>query len=114
MPVPPISISAATITSQAMPTEMRMPVMMVGAAAGRITSRAVRSRDTSSVRATFSQSCRTAPTPNAVFTSIGQSEQMKITKMAEVSASLMVYSANGIQASGEIGLSTWMNGSKAR
>jgi hypothetical protein len=37
MPVPPTSISAATITSQAMPIEMRMPVRIVGAAAGRIT-----------------------------------------------------------------------------
>ncbi|KAG1273981.1 hypothetical protein G6F64_015229 [Rhizopus arrhizus] len=90
MPAPPISISAATMTSQAMPTEMRMPVMMVGAAAGRITCRAVRRRDTSSVRATFSQSCRTAPTPKAVFTSMGHNEQMKMTKMADVSASLMV------------------------
>ena len=33
MPVPPTSISAATITSQAMPIEMRMPVRIVGAAA---------------------------------------------------------------------------------
>ena len=38
MPVPPTSISAATITSQAMPMLMRMPVRMVGAAAGSITS----------------------------------------------------------------------------
>ena len=30
MPVPPTSISAATITSQAMLMEMRMPVMIVG------------------------------------------------------------------------------------
>jgi nitrate/nitrite transport system ATP-binding protein len=34
MPVPPTNISAATITSQAMPMEMRMPVRIVGAAAG--------------------------------------------------------------------------------
>src|SRR6266704_2646127 len=32
MPVPPTSISAATITSQAMPIEIRMPVRIVGAA----------------------------------------------------------------------------------
>ena len=42
MPVPPTSISAATMTSQAIPIEMRMPVRMVGAAAGRITRKAVR------------------------------------------------------------------------
>ena len=59
MPVPPTSISAATMTSQAMPMLMRMPVRMVGAAAGRITSKAFRSGETSSVRATFNHSRRT-------------------------------------------------------
>ena len=34
MPTPPVSISAATIASQAMPMEMRSPVKMYGAAAG--------------------------------------------------------------------------------
>jgi hypothetical protein len=90
MPVPPTSISAATITSQAMPIEIRMPVMMVGAAAGRITLKAVRNGPTSSVRATFSHSRRTPPTPNAVLISIGQTEQMKITKIEEIAESLMV------------------------
>ena len=80
MPVPPTSISAATITSHAMPMLMRMPVRMVGAAAGRITSKARRSGLTSSVRATLSHSRRTLATPNAVLISIGQIEQMKITK----------------------------------
>src|SRR5437763_1510833 len=51
MPVPPTSISAATITNQTMPMEMRMPVRMVGAAAGRIMVKARRSVPTSSVRA---------------------------------------------------------------
>src|SRR5471032_422684 len=114
MPVPPTSISAATITSHAMPTEMRMPVMMVGAAAGKITLNALRIGDTSSVRATSSHSRRTADTPNAVFISIGHNEQMKITNIDEVALSLIVYSASGIHASGEIGFSTWMNGSNAR
>ncbi|MCY1548238.1 hypothetical protein D9M68_843340 [compost metagenome] len=81
MPVPPTSISAATITSQAMPMLMRMPVRMVGAAAGRITWKALRSGLTSSVLATLSQSRLTAATPNAVLISIGQIEQMKMTKM---------------------------------
>ena len=67
MPVPPTSISAATITSQAMPIEMRMPVRMVGAAAGRITRTAVRNVPISSVRATLSHSRRTLITPNARF-----------------------------------------------
>jgi hypothetical protein len=56
----------------------------------------------------------TEATPKAVLISIGQTEQMKITKMPEIDESLIVYSASGIQASGEIGLSTWMKGSKAR
>ena len=90
MPVPPTSISAATITSQAMPIEIRMPVMMVGAAAGRITRKALRNAPTSSVAATLSHSLRTLATPNAVLISIGHSEQMKITKIAEIEESLIV------------------------
>ena len=83
MPVPPTSISAATITNQAIPMEMRMPVRMVGAAAGRITRQAVRPGLISKVLATFSQSARTLATPKAVLISIGHTEQMKITKIAE-------------------------------
>src|SRR6202042_332261 len=103
MPVPPTSISAATITSQAMPIEIRMPVRIVGAAAGRITVKARLTVPTSSVRATLIHSLRTAATPNAVLSSIGQTEQMNMTKIADSPESLMVYSASGIQASGEIG-----------
>ena len=66
------------------------------------------------MRATFSHSRRTLATPKAVLISIGHTLQMKITKMPLMSLSLMVYSASGIQASGEMGLSTWMNGSSAR
>ena len=90
MPVPPTSISAATMTSQAMPMLMRMPVRMVGAAAGRITWKALRSGVTSSVRATFEPLAAHADTPNAVLISIGQTEQMKITKMPEIDESLIV------------------------
>ena len=46
--------------------------------------------------------------------SIGHIEQMKITKIDETPLSLSVKSASGIQASGEIGFSTWMKGSSAR
>src|SRR5690606_39649804 len=74
----------------------------------------MRDRETSRVRATLIQSRRTPATPKAVLTSMGHSEQMKITKMAEVSESLMMNSARGIHASGEIGLSTCMKGSSAR
>ena len=61
-----------------------------GTAAGRTTWKALRSGRTSSVLATLSQSRRTEATPNAVLTSIGQTEQMKITKIAEREESLMV------------------------
>ena len=62
------------------------------------------------MRATFSQSRRTPATPKAVLISIGQSEQMKITNTPETDESLMVYSASGIHASGEIGFRTLMYG----
>src|SRR5258707_1177846 len=90
IPVPPTSISAATITSHAIPIEMRMPVTMVGAAAGRITVSARRRGGTSSVRATLSQSRRTAATPNTVLISMGHTEQIKITNTAEVDELLIV------------------------
>ena len=61
---------------------------------------------TSNVRATLIHPFRTEATPNAVLISIGHMEQMKITKIAEVPESLSVYSARGIQASGEMGFST--------
>ena len=67
-----------------------MPVMMVGAAAGRMTRTARRTGPTSSVRATFSHSRRTDATPKAVLMSNGQTEQMKITKIPEIPESLMV------------------------
>ncbi|MHC2175119.1 hypothetical protein ACVIQW_004506 [Bradyrhizobium diazoefficiens] len=70
--------------------EMRMPVRIVGAAAGRITVKARLMVPTSSVRATLIHSLRTLATPNTVLSSIGQIEQMKITKIAEIEESLMV------------------------
>src|SRR6266850_2313714 len=76
MPVPPTSISAATITSQAMPIEIRIPVRIVGAAAGRMMVKARRKVPTSSVRATLSHSLRTEATPNAVLIIIGHRQQM--------------------------------------
>src|ERR1700745_3462044 len=96
MPVPPTSISAATITSHAMPMEIRMPVRIVGAAAGRMMVKARRKGPTSSVRATLSHSLRTEATPNAVLISIGHNEQMKITKIEDRLESLMVERGGGI------------------
>ena len=78
------------MTSQAIPIEIRMPVNMVGAAAGRITRKALRRGETSSVLATFSNSLRTLATPKAVLSNIGHREQIKMTKMPEIEESLMV------------------------
>ena len=113
MPVPPTNISAATITSQAIPMEIRMPVRMVGAAAGKITRKAVFNWLNSWVCATEIQSLRTFATPNAVLMSMGQIEQMKMTKIADCSESLMINSASGIQARGDIGRNTCMKGLSA-
>ena len=63
---------------------------MVGAAAGKMTKKALRSGDTSSVRATLSQSRRTEATPKAVLSNMGQIEQMKITKTPDTDESLIV------------------------
>src|SRR4029079_11555515 len=101
------------MTSQAMPIEMRMPVRIVGAAAGRMIVNARRQVPTSSVLATLSHSRRSDAAPNAVLIMVGHSEQMKITKIDDRLESLIVYSASGIQASGEIGFGTLKNGSKA-
>src|SRR6201982_1658723 len=106
MPVPPTSISAATMTSQAMPIEMRMPVRMVGAAAGRMMVKGGRTTPTSGVRATLSHSLRTEATPNAVLISIGHSEQMKITKIEDRLESLMVERGGGIPGGGEDGVAS--------
>src|SRR4051812_50115449 len=104
MPVPPTSISAATITSQAMPIDIRMPVRIVGAAAGRITVNARLSVPTSSVRATLIHSLRTLATPKTVLSSIGQINKLRLTKMAGIEESLLVKTATGIQAAAESGL----------
>ena len=73
-----------------MPMEIRMPVRIVGAAAGKMMVKARRKGPTSSVRATLSHYLRTEATPNAVLISIGHSEQMKITKIEDRLESLMV------------------------
>ncbi len=73
-----------------MPMEMRIPVTMVGAAAGRMTRIAVFQVPASRVRATLSHSRRTLATPKAVFSIIGPIEQMKMTKTEEMLLSLIV------------------------
>ena len=78
------------MTSQAIPIEIRIPVRMVGAAAGRMTKKAFLRGFTSSVLATLSHSLRTLATPKAVLISMGQIEQIKITKIAEIEESLIV------------------------
>ena len=69
---------------------MRIPVKIVGAAAGKMTKNAFLNELTSSVLATFNHSFLTEETPKAVFISIGQIEQMKITKIPDKEESLIV------------------------
>ena len=71
-----------------------------------MTVKAVLIGPSSWVRATLTQSSRTPATPKAVLISIGQIEQIKITKIADASLSPMMNKANGIHASGEIGRNT--------
>ena len=101
------------MTSHAMPIEILMPVMMVGAAAGKTTRKAFLNGLTSSVRETSIHSFLTDATPNAVLMSIGHTEQIKMTNMADTFESLSVNKAKGIHARGDMGLRTWINGSRA-
>jgi hypothetical protein len=73
-----------------MPMLMRIPVTIVGVVCGKITRNALRKGLTSSVLATFSHSRFTVDTPNAVFKSIGHTEQMKMTNTPDMDESLMV------------------------
>ena len=90
MPDWPTTISAATITNQAVPIEIRMPVRIIGTAAGNTICRMRVQTLRPSTRDTLSQSCRTADTPNAVLISNGQTEQMKMIKIAEAPLSFKV------------------------
>src|SRR5690606_21298552 len=96
-----------------MPIEIRIPVNMVGAAAGKMTVKAVLKGVSSSVFATLRKSRLTLLTPNAVLIKTGHSEQIKITNTEDAIESWMMNSARGIQARGEMGLSNWMKGLNA-
>src|SRR5262249_44586406 len=53
IPVPPISISAATIATHALPIEMRRPATIAGAAAGKITVTSRRHKESWRIAATL-------------------------------------------------------------
>ena len=74
-----------------MPIEIRIPVRIVGAAAGRMIVSACRNApDLERARHVAPFLAHTLRTPKAVLISIGHSAQMKITKTDETLLSLIV------------------------
>ena len=71
--------------------------MIVGAAAGKMTVSAGFVVLISRVRATLTQSARTLATPKAVLVNIGQTEQMKITKIEDDTVTLEIGSKSYIR-----------------
>src|SRR5437763_2164241 len=106
-------ISAATTTSQAMPTVMRTPTSNCGRMAGSSTSRSISHGGSAKLRAalrcTGSMSC----TAFIVASVSGRNEAEKISNMAERSPTPNQRMAMGIHASGEIGRSSCSSGLKA-
>ena len=82
MPLLPTTISAATITNQAMPIEIRIPVSTAGMAAGSTIRHTRVCHGKSSTRATFSHSLRTPAAPAALLISTGQIALMAMMKIA--------------------------------
>src|SRR6476620_170477 len=74
MPVPPASISAATITSQAIPMERRIPVAMCGSECGMAIRVTYCQREKRKTLATLRYSIGIAFTPNGVLNNVGQSD----------------------------------------
>src|SRR6185503_18147368 len=103
-------ISAATTTSQATPSPMRMPVTIWGSAAGSTTERKSRSPPNSKLRAARRYLPSIVSTPAAVPTTMGKNEERKIRKIGERSPTPNQRMASGIQAIGEIGRRPWTSG----
>jgi hypothetical protein len=103
-------ISAATTTSQATPSPMRMPVTIWGSAAGSTTERKSRNPENSKFRAARRYFPSIVATPAAVPTTIGKNDERKIRKMGERSPTPNHRMASGIQAIGEIGRRPWTSG----
>ena len=66
------SISAAISTIQAMPSDTRRPVKIIGTEEGKTTLRTWVQNDSRSTRETFSRSGLTAATPTLVLINVGQ------------------------------------------
>src|SRR5690606_41492799 len=69
---------SGTATADIYTLSLHDALPIFGAAAGKITVKARLTVPTSSVRATLIHSLRTPTTPNAVLSSIGHTEQMKM------------------------------------
>src|SRR4030095_1045668 len=103
-------ISAATTTSQATPSPIRMPVTIWGSAAGSTTDRKRRNPVNSKLRAARRYFRSMVMTPAAVPTTMGKNDERKIRKIGERSPTPNHRMASGIQAMGEIGRRPWTSG----
>jgi hypothetical protein len=101
-----VSISAATITSHAMPRLRRNPVNIYGSVAGIIIFLSVFIGDSLSTRPTFKYSVPILRTPMAVLITVGHMAHNAMVKSAAGSDCLKITKPNGNHASGEIGRST--------
>lgn len=115
------SISAAMSTIHPIPRERRRPVNIIGIDEGRMIFHTLVIELSFSTLETFNRSLSTLATPTAVLMSVGHMQQ-RVTVTAEVikdfenRGSLETYRALtiivtiGSQASGEMGLNTWIIG----
>lgn len=83
MPLCAPTISAATMTNQAIPIEILIPDRIIGTLAGKTTRVTCSNRGRPNTRETFSHSARTEAVPVAVLINIGQTAQMKMMKIVE-------------------------------
>src|SRR5688572_9171334 len=102
-PGAPVNISAATITSHAIPRLNRNPVNIYGSVAGISTLKSVFVRESFNTFATFRKSCGIARTPTAVFKTVGHIAQTAMVNSAEGSGFWNSTNPNGSHASGDTG-----------
>src|SRR4051794_39386666 len=100
MPVPPESISPATMTIQAIPMLRRMPVRMCGRLYGTTTRKKYCVFENWNTRATFLCACGTELAPNAVLIIVGHREVTQIMNTAAWGADWNTTSPMGNQANG--------------
>src|SRR5207249_5041116 len=96
----PVSISEATITSHASPSESRYPVNTYGSDAGTMIFVSIFKRESRSTRPTFRWSGLIDRTPTAVLITVGHIAQSAIVNTAAGSDFWKITRPSGSQASG--------------